>query len=55
MDDTLNIVTWWVYARIYESALDHQNDSDVHAWLYSFMRLMSDQPEMMLAPWKSTP
>jgi hypothetical protein len=46
-NDTLNIITWWVYARVYESALDHQSDPGVHRWLYNFMRIMSDQPHLV--------
>ena len=47
MTETLNIITWWVYARVYESALDHQDDPGVHKWLYNFMRIMSDQPHLV--------
>lgn len=42
----LDVITWWVYARIYESALDHQGDPAVHRWLYNVMRIMSDQPHL---------
>lgn len=47
MNTFLCVVNWWVRARVYESMLDHQDDRDVHAFLFRWMWSLKDEPKII--------
>lgn len=41
MNIALDVIDWWISARIYESMLDHQHARGVSEWLYEYSMIVT--------------